>query len=84
MAKRTRYNPERRTWRGRSHKRGGARTKAIKERPQLEWVGEKCGIRADEITPDWALPNEGYKLGDRDPCTMCDKPGCWATVQVKV
>jgi hypothetical protein len=32
LAKRTKYNPERRTWRGKSYKAGGKRVREMKER----------------------------------------------------
>lgn len=31
MAKRKSYNPEKRAWRGRSHKKGGKRVRALRE-----------------------------------------------------
>jgi hypothetical protein len=82
---RARHNPERRAWRGRSHKKGGARVRDLQEK--MEFVGQKCGIRApvdytvmygpDELVPD----DEQYHEGDTDPCVMCARPGCMVIVE---
>ena len=78
---RPKHNPERRAWRGRPHKKGGARVRDLRD-AQLEWVGEKCGTRFDEVPPPDTLPDERYKPGDREQC-VCGTPGCWAVVKVK-
>jgi hypothetical protein len=51
-------------------------------RQVLEWVGEKCGTRFDEVPPADVPPGEGYKPGDREQC-VCGTQGCWAVVKVK-
>lgn len=40
MARRKKYNPEKRAWRGRSYKKGGRRVKELKEKPVKD-EGEK-------------------------------------------
>lgn len=53
---------------------------------KLEWVGEKCGIVTPEegpgCPPEEDLEELDYQVGDREPCVMCDKPGCWAVVRL--
>lgn len=40
MARKTKYNPERRTWRGRSHKKGGRRVAQIRTEAKIELKSE--------------------------------------------
>lgn len=69
----TRHNPERRAWRGKSHKKGGKRVK------QLRWAGTHCKQVWPLDTPPDVLPSEDYKLGDSEAC-ICDNAQCRAIV----